>query len=379
MDSISTSEEFQTDPSPKPHWRRKSFWVIGALALFVLWFVPPVYKLKFSSVTVTRWKPKAASYEAKVGPGQPGWTSAKKISKHGLYAIIAAEDGRFYEHHGFDIEAIQKSIEYNRKRKSYARGASTISQQVVKMAFLSREKTLIRKAREAIGTVLMELLLSKEEILEWYINLAEFGDGVYSVADGSRYWFHTKPELLSIEQAVHLALVLPSPNKWSAGLRKKALSSFGHKRFAAILNNMRMSGHITKAQWAAAVTRGDFGRPIQGYAALLAADEKASPLCPGSPDCPGGDEEEDDGAEGEELRFPPEAAPSPAPVGSAPSAVPGAASPGAAGAASPGIAAPVTAPVAAPAAAPPPPPATPPSLPPLPEAEPGDDDGEDFN
>ena len=104
---------------------------------------------------------------------------------------------------------------------------------------------------------------------------------------------------LTIEQAVHLALVLPSPNAWSRGLRNKALTKFGQQRFAAILNNMRTSGHITHTQWETALSRGDFGRPIAGAAAMLAAEAGKKPLCPGSPGCP-----EEGVPEDEELVYP---------------------------------------------------------------------------
>ncbi len=245
----------------------------------MFWFVPPVYKLFSGSVTVTRWDRKYGETRAEVGPGRPGWIKAKAISKHVLHAFVAAEDGKFYTHSGFDLEQIEKSIETNLKKKRYARGASTISQQVVKMAFLSREKSLLRKAREAVGTVLMEAFLPKEKILEWYINLTEFGDSVYGIAEGCEHYFKTKPDQLTIEQSVHLALVLPSPNSWSRGLRARTLTPFGHKRYASILNNMRLSGYITKSQWQTALTRGDFGRPITGYEKYLANEEKITNDC----------------------------------------------------------------------------------------------------
>ncbi len=275
-----------------------------AVAAFILWFIPPVYKLINGPVVVTRYEKKIGESKATVGPNLSGWITTKKISRHALNAIIAAEDGKFYEHHGFDFGEIKKSVALNMQRKKFARGASTISQQVVKMAFLGREKTLLRKAREAAGTVLMELILPKDKILEWYINLAEFGDGVYGVQAGCWHYFKTKPEALSIEQAVHLALVLPSPNAWSRGLRQRNLTSFGHKRFAAILNRMRQSGDISKAQWTTGITRGDFGRPINGYAKLIAADEQKKQLCPGSPGCPEAEEEGLYDGEADELTYP---------------------------------------------------------------------------
>ncbi len=280
--------------------RRILLGVSAALAILAWWFTPAVWRLPEGPVTVTRWQKKTGKIEATIGQGLKGWISTKRVSRHVLHAFIASEDGKFYQHGGIDWESIIESARYNWKHKRYARGGSTISQQVVKMAFLGREKSLVRKAREAAGTLLMELLLSKDEILEWYMNLAEFGDGVYGIEAGSRHYFHTKPELLTIEQAVHLALVLPSPNAWSRGLRNRTLTKFGHQRFAAILNNMRTSGHITAIQWETAVSRGDFGRPLSGAAKMLAANAGKKPLCPGSPGCP-----EDEVPEDEELVFPP--------------------------------------------------------------------------
>ena len=277
----SALNDLELDYSSVKLRRRRSirYIILGLILLGVFWFIPPVYKLFSGSVTVTRWDRKYGETRAQVGPGRPGWIKTKAISKHALHAIVAAEDGKFFTHAGFDIEQIEKSIETNLKKKRYARGASTISQQVVKMAFLSREKSLLRKAREAVGTVLMEAMLPKEKILEWYINLAEFGDGVYGIAEGCDHYFKTKPDQLTIEQSVHLALVLPSPNSWSRGLRARTLTPFGQKRYASILNNMKLSGYITKGQWQTALSRGDFGRPIQGYEKYLANEEKITNDC----------------------------------------------------------------------------------------------------
>jgi monofunctional biosynthetic peptidoglycan transglycosylase len=286
---------------PRLRRRRRRQILLVSLCLllgFTVWFVPPVYKLKHGPLVVTRIAKSLGETKATVGPGLKGWIATERISRHALHAIVAAEDGRFYEHHGLDFDQIQTSYELNRRKKRYARGASTLSQQVVKMAFLGREKTLVRKAREALGTLLMELILPKDKILEWYINLAEFGDGVYGIQDGCWHYFKTKPELLTIEQSVHLALVLPSPNAWSRGLRSRALTPFGQRRYAAILNTMRGMGFITQTQWLAAVMRADFGRPLSAYAALVAADQSQSALCPGSPNCP--ESPDDDAAEDED-------------------------------------------------------------------------------
>ena len=121
-------------------------------------------------------------------------------------------------------------------------------QQVIKVALLTRDKTIIRKAREAVGAILLELLLPKDKILEWYINLAEFGDGVYGLREGAKHYFATKPEQLTIAQGVHLALVLPSPNRWSRGLRQERLTKFGRGRFQQILDRMPTAWFLSPEQ-----------------------------------------------------------------------------------------------------------------------------------
>lgn len=248
--------------------------VLAVIACFVLWFVPWVPRLLVGSVTVKQWTRKKGLTYAVVGPGEPGWVDKKQISRHFLNAVVVAEDGRFYQHRGLDFQEIEKSIEVNRKKKRYVRGASTITQQVVKMAFLSREKTIVRKAREAVGALLLETIMSKDDILQWYVNLAEFGDGIYGVKAAAEKYFGTKPALLTIEQAAHLALVIPSPNSWSAGLRKRDLTPFGERRFAKIVLNMRRTGDVTQQQWMHALATGDFGRPLAAYEAYVAEANK---------------------------------------------------------------------------------------------------------
>ncbi|MEZ4741880.1 MAG: biosynthetic peptidoglycan transglycosylase [Bdellovibrionota bacterium] len=236
-------------------------------ACFFAWFIPFVPALKWGSVEVTRWEKARGKVVATVGPDVKGWVKLKNISKHVLNAIIASEDSRFYQHPGIDIVEIWNSLKLNIEEGRIARGGSTITQQVVKMAFLSREKSYIRKIREGIGALLLELFLSKSEILEWYINLVEFGDSVYGIKKAAWHYFQIKPQLLSIEQGVHLALVLPSPNSWSFGLRRHRLTSFGHQRFRQILNLMLMSGYISKTELHQAMAQGNFGSPIKGYKA----------------------------------------------------------------------------------------------------------------
>jgi monofunctional biosynthetic peptidoglycan transglycosylase len=232
--------------------------VLGVLYLLT----PPVWQMKQGPVTVTRW-PKSGKKEVAVGPNMPGWTPINNVSRHVLNAIIVAEDDRFYSHWGFDFKEIMVSLRTNLKEKRYVRGGSTITQQVVKKSFLSSEKSLYRKAREALGSLTLEFIMDKDEILEWYINLIEFGDGVYGISEAALHYFDTKPELLTIQQGANLAVVIPSPNGWSVGLRQGQLTQFGQERYFQIIDRMYKSRLITADLYRSALATGDFGRPIR--------------------------------------------------------------------------------------------------------------------
>lgn len=265
----------------RPWYRRFTTWLLVGVLIFLAWFVPWIPAL-YNNITVTRLDAKGKPIQVEVGPNTKQWVKIESVSKHLLYAIVVAEDGKFYQHHGFDFEAIRRAYELNQKRGRFARGGSTISQQVVKMAFLSREKTYTRKIREAAGTILMELMLPKNRILEWYINLTEFGGGIYGVKQAGQYYFRTRPELLTTEQAIHLALVIPSPNKWSKGLRAKHLTPFGERRFARIAQNLYLAGYISENQKQTVLARGNFGSPIAGFGVSANDDDDD---CKGEKDC----------------------------------------------------------------------------------------------
>jgi len=247
--------------------RKKTVYIASGTALaFLFWFIPFVPAFNIGTINQTRYIfSTSTSVQKLVGPGHPGWTKAQNVSKHVMAAFVSAEDGKFYEHNGLDFEAIRKSWFYNQKNKKKIRGGSTITQQVVKVGLLSYERSYIRKIREAIGALLLEKCIDKNEILEWYINMVEFGDGIYGISEASKAYFKVPPEKLTIAQAVSLALVLPAPNKWSKGLKQKNLSLFNQKRFKFILKQMLLGGFITREQWGQTMASGNFGRPIFGY------------------------------------------------------------------------------------------------------------------
>lgn len=147
--------------------------------------------------------------------------SIKHIPDHVLRAVIVAEDSRFFQHNGFDEKAFKEAMEYNLSQKRMVFGASTISQQTVKNLFLSSSRNPLRKWHEFVLTVLMERNIEKKRIIELYLNVAEFGQGIYGVEAAARYYWNRSVNDLSISQAVELAATLPAPMKHNPSTQTK--------------------------------------------------------------------------------------------------------------------------------------------------------------
>ena len=145
------------------------------------------------------------------------WVDLENISPHAAIAVVASEDQQFPFHAGFDLNSIRESVRASEKgKKKHLRGASTISQQVAKNLFLWNGYSFLRKGLEAYLTVIMELTWPKERILEVYLNIAEFGRGIYGVQAASERFFHKPAARLSSSEAATLAAVLPNPIKMHA-------------------------------------------------------------------------------------------------------------------------------------------------------------------
>jgi monofunctional biosynthetic peptidoglycan transglycosylase len=165
------------------------------------------------------------------------WFSYNNISKQMALAVVAAEDQNFPNHFGFDFEQIQKAIKQH-ERGRRLRGASTITQQVAKNLFLWEGRSFIRKGFEAYFTVLIELLWSKERILEVYLNIVEMGDMIFGVGAASQIYFKKTPDKLTSGQAALLAAIIPNPIRFSA----KHPSSYILRRQNWILDQMSSLG-----------------------------------------------------------------------------------------------------------------------------------------
>ncbi len=144
------------------------------------------------------------------------WRSMDRISPHVFRAVLAAEDARFCEHSGFDFKAIEKAWKEH-QRGDGLRGASTISQQTAKNLYLWPGRSYVRKGVEAWFTFLIELIWTKDRILETYVNVVEWGTGIYGITAAARHHFKKEPDKLTPREAALLAATLPNPRRWSAG------------------------------------------------------------------------------------------------------------------------------------------------------------------
>ncbi len=173
-----------------------------------------INKLKGSNPTMTALMAQRlneAAAQGKSARQEQTWVGYDQISPNLVRAVIAGEDYSFFNHSGFDFDAIGSAIEYNRDKQKLAKGASTISQQLAKNLFLSTSKNIFRKLHEAAITCELESLLGKRRILEIYLNVIEWGDGVYGAEAAAQHYFAVSASELNQEQAAFLSAILPQP------------------------------------------------------------------------------------------------------------------------------------------------------------------------
>ena len=208
--------------------------VAGSLFFVILFrFVnPPVTLLMIER----GFERKAAGKDWKI---DKQWKSFDEIGDPMKRAAVAAEDQSFLENHGFDFKAIERAIKKNEHSKKLI-GGSTISQQTAKNVFLWPGRSLVRKAFEAYFTLLMEVFWSKKRIMEVYLNVIETGDGIYGVEAAAQAYFHKPAAELTNQQAAAIAVIFPSPLKWSATNPTRYLK---HRQYL-IMKNMRRLGPL---------------------------------------------------------------------------------------------------------------------------------------
>ncbi|MGB9715639.1 MAG: monofunctional biosynthetic peptidoglycan transglycosylase [Thermodesulfovibrionales bacterium] len=189
----------------------------GAIILYII-MVPDVTRLKKENPKKTammeyrenEWKKKGRKYRIK-----QIWIPLNRISPYLIKAVLIGEDDKFWRHEGFDYEALKKAIEKDIKAKKFKFGGSTISQQLAKNLYLSPSKNPIRKLREAIITWRLEKVLSKKRILELYLNIAEWGDGIFGIESAARHYYGKSASELNPVESARLAAILPNPIRFN--------------------------------------------------------------------------------------------------------------------------------------------------------------------
>jgi monofunctional biosynthetic peptidoglycan transglycosylase len=167
------------------------------------------------------------------------WVPLSRISKHLINAVIVSEDGMFYEHEGVDWYEVEESIKKNLEKGKAARGGSTISQQLAKNLYLSTSKDPMRKFKELVITLRMERMLSKRRILEIYLNVIEWGNGIFGAEAAAQKYFGVSASQLTREQAARMAAVIPSPRKYQPNV----FSRYVARRSEIILHRMAARGY----------------------------------------------------------------------------------------------------------------------------------------
>ncbi|MBK8016203.1 MAG: monofunctional biosynthetic peptidoglycan transglycosylase [Betaproteobacteria bacterium] len=178
-------------------------WIFGHVVWWI-WFNPSTSAFMEDRLEILQEKNPDAELRHR-------WVPYDRISRNLKRAIVAAEDGKFLDHDGFDWDALQKAYEKNLKKGKIVSGGSTISQQLAKNLFLSSKRTPWRKLQEAVITVMLETVMDKRRILEIYLNVIEWGNGVFGAEAAARYYYRTSAANLGPEQSARLAAMVPNP------------------------------------------------------------------------------------------------------------------------------------------------------------------------
>ncbi len=234
---------------------------IGLIVAYIFWQIPSGETIKGCL--------KTTMFEVDLCPKSKNYVPLKNISNNLQKAIISTEDGKFYTHNGFDSDGIELCLEKIKKKGHFVCGGSTITQQLAKNMFLSKNKTLLRKGLEALITLKIENTLNKREILEKYLNVVQFGKDIYGVKKASQFYFKKSPANLDVVESAFLAMVLPSPQKYAQSYYRKDLTRFARRRITSIVENMYQYHMISEEAYLTALARVD-SFLVQGTATVNA-------------------------------------------------------------------------------------------------------------
>jgi monofunctional biosynthetic peptidoglycan transglycosylase len=223
------------------HWIKRVLLALLALALLWQgWYLGWVAWWKYSNPGTTSFQEHRLEELRQKNPRaelKQTWVSYPHISENLKRAVVASEDDKFIDHEGFDWESMEKAMEKNQRKGKVVAGGSTISQQLAKNLFLSASKTPLRKAQEAVITLMLETVWGKQRILEVYLNVVEWGDGIFGAEAAARHYFGVGAAQLDAGQAARLAVLLPAPRRYE----RNPYSAFINGRTETILGRMQYS------------------------------------------------------------------------------------------------------------------------------------------
>ena len=180
---------------------------------------------------------------------RPGhWVALKALDKRVYGAIVVSEDWAFYLHSGLDLQQIRRAL-WDFFKGEKLRGASTITQQLIKNIYLRGDSNWVRKFKEALLAPIAERVLSKHKILEIYLNIIEYGEGIYGLSNASLYYFQKFPENLTAREGAFLAVLLPNPKKYSQSFLKGETSEFITEGVGEVLEKMQMAGYLSAEEF----------------------------------------------------------------------------------------------------------------------------------
>ncbi|WII70567.1 monofunctional biosynthetic peptidoglycan transglycosylase [Bdellovibrio sp. 22V] len=217
------------------------FTLMALAASAVLTWLPSQKDIKGCLVT--------KMYQVHLCPTSKDYVPLRQISPYLQKTIILTEDSNFWNHKGFDWDAIEKNAREGWETGVFKRGGSTITQQLAKNMFLTKDRTFIRKGLEAIITDRIENTLTKKEILERYLNVVEFGKDIYGIKAAAKYYFKKSPADLDVVESAFLAMVLPNPVKYSKSYYRKELTPFAAKRMSRIVEDMYRYHRISEDEY----------------------------------------------------------------------------------------------------------------------------------
>ncbi len=232
-----------------------------------------------SSFTYRTYHPDGTPSDTTTGPSTSNWTDLDGISPFMMAAVLTTEDGAFYKHHGFNHNAIKSSVAANLKARRFVRGASTITMQLAKNLFLSREKTLSRKVEEVILTDYLEQAFRKDDMMELYLNVIEFGPDVYGVTRAAEYYFGRKPEELNLPECFFLASLMPSPVRYGRQRDKGQVSEGWMHHLQTLMEIAAKNGKVSRAELAEGLAE-----PVVFYRSGDARPEPRKPVSSGRRD-----------------------------------------------------------------------------------------------